>query len=106
MGFKDNWKKLVNWWANNALANQAKLSAGISWFLVVVISSLAIPLIATVQGEAANWGAFFVVLITSTVALIVMLVESVFGRGKIPDAIDLVTLPEPELASLPEPELI
>lgn len=87
MGFKDNWKKLVAWWANNALVNQKKLSAGISWFLVIIISSLAIPLIATVQGESANWGAFFVVLITATVALLVMIIESVFGKGKPPEAV-------------------
>lgn len=96
MGFIDNWKKLVAWWANNALANQRKLSAGISWFLVVIISGLAIPLIAMVQGADSNvigviWGAFFVVLITASVALLVMIIESVFGKGKSPDEIEIIT---------------
>lgn len=84
MGFKDNWKKLIAWWANNALVNQKKLSAGISWFLVIIISSLAIPLIAMVQGDVPNWPAFLVVLITASVALLVMIIESVFGKGKPP----------------------
>lgn len=87
MGFKSNWKKLMAWWANNALINQKKLSAGISWFLVVIISSLAVPLIATVQGDLANWAAFFVILITTGIALSVMVIESVFGKGKAPEDI-------------------
>ena len=95
MGFKSNWKKLIAWWANNALANQKKLSAGISWFLVIIISSLAVPLISTVLGEPASWGAFYVVLITSCVALIVMVIESVFGKGQAPEEIALVTSTEP-----------
>lgn len=85
--FKENWKKLVAWWAANALANQKKLSAGISWFLVVVISSLAIPLIAMVQGDIPNWAAFLVVLITASVALLVMIIESIFGKPKPPEEI-------------------
>jgi len=94
MGFKDNWKKLVAWWASNALANQKKLSQGISWYLVIIISSLAIPLIALVQGAGDMlpiWSAFYVVLITASVALIVMIIESVFGKGKSPDEIALIT---------------
>ena len=97
MGFKDNWKKLIAWWASNALANQKKLSAGISWFLVIIISSLAIPLIALVQGPPVipNWTAFYVVLITASIALLVMVIESVFGKGKSPDEITLITSTEP-----------
>ena len=91
MGFKDNWKKLINWWATNALANQKKISGGISWFLIIVISAIAIPLIATVQGEIANWAAFYVVLITASVGLLIMLIESVFGKGKAPDEVETIT---------------
>ena len=91
MGFKDYWKKLIAWWANNALANQKKLSAGISWFLVIIISSLAIPLIAMVQGDIPNWAAFLVILITASVALLVMIIESIFGKGKAPEDISIET---------------
>lgn len=94
MGFKDNWNKLVAWWAANALANQKKLSQGISWYLVIIISSLAIPLIAMVQnvGDVApSWSAFAVVFITASVALLIMIIESIFGKGKPPEAIEIVT---------------
>lgn len=91
MGFKSNWKKLMAWWANNALINQKKLSAGISWFLVVIISSLAVPLIATVQGDTANWAAFLVILITTSIALSVMIIESIFGKGKAPEVTPVIT---------------
>jgi ABC-type transport system involved in cytochrome bd biosynthesis fused ATPase/permease subunit len=91
MGFKSNWKKLTGWWGTNALANQKKLSAGISWFLVMIISSAAVPLIAWVQGDRPNWPAFIVILITASVALLVMIVESVFGKAKAPDTQPITT---------------
>jgi len=84
MGFKDNWKRLVAWWAGNAEANERKISGGISWFLIIVISALAIPLIATVQGDIPNWSAFFVILITTSVGLLIMFIESVFGKKVAP----------------------
>lgn len=84
MGFKDNWKRLVAWWANNAKSNEKKLSAGFSWLLVILIGALTVPLIATVQGDPANWSAFFVIAIGAAAGFLIMLIESVFGKGKAP----------------------
>ena len=90
MGFKSNWKKLVAWWANNALSNQKKISQGISWYLIIVISALSIPLISMVQGEPASWAAFLVVLITASVGLLIMLIEAIFGKAKVPEGIPII----------------
>lgn len=85
MGFKDNWKKLVAWWANNALANQNKISQGISWYLLIVISALGTTLTSMLTGDFITWTAFFVVFITASVGLLIMVIESVFGKAKAPE---------------------
>ena len=94
MGFKDNWKRLVTWWAENAKSNEKKLSSGFSWLLVVIISNLMVPLISMLQGVDPNWSAFFIVLITATVGFGIMLIESIFGRREAPSTVPVVP-PEP-----------
>lgn len=91
MEFKDNWKKLVAWWAGNALANQRKISSGISWYLIIVISALSIPLISIVQGLPTSWSPFLVVFITATVGLLIMLIEAVFGKKEDPTITPIIT---------------
>jgi len=80
MGFKDNWKRLVAWWASNAKSNEKKISGGFSWLLVILIGALTVPLVAMVQGEVANWSAFLVILIGTVAGFLIMIIESVFGR--------------------------
>ena len=91
MGFKDNIKSLVTWWGNNAKSNEKKLSAGFSWLLVILIGALTVPLIAMVQGDVANWSAFFVIAIGSAAGFLIMLIESVFGKKEAPDTSKIVS---------------
>ena len=94
MGFKENWKRLVAWWSENARSNEKKLSAGFSWLLVIIISGITIPIIAMLQGEIPNWNAFFIVVVSSSAGFLIMLIESIFGKMRSPN-ITPINIPEP-----------
>ena len=91
--FKDNWKRLVAWWASNAKSNEKKLSAGFSWLLVILIGALTVPIIATIQGNGAwaNWQAFFVIGVGAVAGFLVMLIEAIFGKREAPDNVTSTT---------------
>jgi len=89
--FKDNWKKLVAWWASNAKSNEKKLSAGFSWLLVILIGALTVPLIAMVQEDVPNWAAFCVIAIGAVAGFSIMLIEAIFGKREAPDNVTSTT---------------
>lgn len=87
MGFKENWKRLVTWWADNAKSNEKKLSSGFSWLLVVIISAMLTPVVSLLKGGAPDWNAFFIVSIIALVSYAIMLIESVFGKKEAPSEV-------------------
>jgi hypothetical protein len=110
MGFKDSWNSLTNWWMENITTNQRKLSKGLSWLLVVVISNLITPITAWLSGGSADWRSYAIICTVAGIGYSIMFIESIFGAAEKP--IDLSTpivsvmtpvAPTPVVCVAPEP---
>ena len=109
MGFKDSWNTLTSWWMENITTNQRKLSKGLSWLLVVVISNLITPITAWLSGGTSDWRSYAIICTVAGIGYSIMFIESIFGAAEKPidlstPAIAIVTpvAPQPVAPVVPE----
>lgn len=109
MGLKESWKALTSWWMENITTNQKKLSKGLSWLLVVVISNLITPITAWLSGGIPDWRSYAIICTVAGIGYSIMFIEGIFGAAEKPADLSAPTIPvvpvapEPVAPVVPEP---